>query len=110
MEVREQGLAAAGLRVFVSSGSCLACSGAFEMKGEAGDVVFECEGVSVYVDPISITYLEGATIDYVDSLMEGGFKIENPNAASSGCLPPSAPGRGGASSASGGGCGGGCSH
>ena len=40
-------------------------------------------GVRVYLDSASAMYLEGATVDYVDSLMGGGFKIENPNAASS---------------------------
>jgi iron-sulfur cluster assembly protein len=40
----------------------------------------------VIIDPMSIEYLQGATIDYVEDLMGGGFKIENPNAvASCGC-------------------------
>lgn len=78
----------AGLRVFVSGGGCsgLQYGMAFESEGESDDQVFESGGVTVYVDPISIEYLQGANIDYVDSLMGGGFKIENPNAVSScGC-------------------------
>ena len=47
-----------------------------------GDFVFESNGVRVYLDSASAMYLEGATVDYVDSLMGGGFRIENPNAVS----------------------------
>jgi iron-sulfur cluster assembly protein len=48
--------------------------------------VVETEGVRLIVDPTSRIYLEGATIDFVDSLMGGGFRIDNPNAVSScGC-------------------------
>jgi iron-sulfur cluster assembly protein len=50
------------------------------------DTVIEVEGVKVIVDRVSIAYLVGATIDYVDSLMGGGFAISNPNAVSTcGC-------------------------
>jgi iron-sulfur cluster assembly protein len=83
-----KGLEAAGLRVFVSGGGCsgLQYGMAFETEGESDDHVFETEGVKLYVDPISISYLEGATVDYEESLMGGGFKIENPNAVQScGC-------------------------
>lgn len=79
----------AGLRVFVSGGGCsgLQYGMAFETEGgDAEDVTFEASGLKVFVDPVSIQYLEGANIDFVDSLMGGGFKIENPQAASScGC-------------------------
>lgn len=79
----------AGLRVFVSGGGCsgLQYGMAFETQGgEADDMVFEAHGLQVYLDAISLPYLQGANIDYVDSLMGGGFKIENPNAVSAcGC-------------------------
>jgi iron-sulfur cluster assembly protein len=73
-----------GLRVFIAGGGC---SGfqygmAFENQIEEGDFVFESKGVRLYVDPASAMYLEGANVDYVDSLMGGGFRIENPNAVS----------------------------
>ncbi|NTU64531.1 MAG: iron-sulfur cluster assembly accessory protein, partial [Chloroflexi bacterium] len=43
-------------------------------------------GLKVYVDPVSLEYLYGATIDYVDGLMGAGFRIDNPNAvAACGC-------------------------
>ena len=47
---------------------------------ELGDQTFEVGGVKVVVDPGSYPYLDGAEIDYIDSLMGGGFRIENPNA------------------------------
>ena len=80
----EKNLPGYGLRVFVSGGGC---SGfqygmGFENTTEEGDFVFESNGVRVYLDSASAMYLEGATVDYVDSLMGGGFRIENPNAAS----------------------------
>jgi iron-sulfur cluster assembly protein len=50
------------------------------------DVVTEHHGVKVVVDDVSINYLNGASIDYIEDIMESGFKIENPNAISScGC-------------------------
>ncbi len=82
--MKEKNLTQHGLRVFISGGGC---SGfqygmAFENTMEEGDFVFESNGVRLYVDPASAMYLEGATVDYVDSLMGGGFRIENPNAVS----------------------------
>jgi iron-sulfur cluster assembly accessory protein len=104
----------AGLRVFVSGGGCsgLQYGMAFETEGgEDQDVTFQVEGLTVFVDPISAQYLQGAHIDFVDSLMGGGFKIENPNAASScGCgtsFKPKDEGQAqsqGAQAAQGGGC------
>ena len=76
------------LRVFVQGGGC---SGfqygmALENNIRAADLTGEFEHVQVVVDEISIDYLRGATIDYVDDLMGSGFKIENPNAVSAcGC-------------------------
>ena len=77
------------LRVFVSGGGCsgLQYGMAFEQAPRDFDAVVEpADGVRLIVDPTSLMYLEGATIDYVDSLMGGGFRIENPNAVSTcGC-------------------------
>ena len=109
--MRAKDLGDAGLRVFVSGGGCsgLQYGMAFETAGgEADDMVFEAHGLQVYVDPVSGPYLQGTTIDYVDSLMGGGFKIENPNAVSScGCGSSFKPKGEGAESAApqGGGCG-----
>ena len=76
------------LRVFVSGGGC---SGfqygmALEDNIRETDIVSEQHGVRLVVDEISINYLDGATVDYVDEVMGSGFKIENPNAVSTcGC-------------------------
>ena len=71
------------LRVFVAGGGCsgLQYGMAFEEKGEANDTLVEVDGVKLLVDPTSMGYLYGATIDFVDSLMGGGFRIDNPNSA-----------------------------
>jgi iron-sulfur cluster assembly protein len=59
---------------------------ALEAEPRNYDHVIEHDGVKVFIDPTSMMYLNQATIDYVDSIMGGGFKIENPNAVTScGC-------------------------
>jgi iron-sulfur cluster assembly accessory protein len=76
------------LRVAIEGGGC---SGfqyglGFDRGAQEGDHEFECEGVTVVVDPFSAPYLMGARVDYLETIQEAGFKIENPNAASScGC-------------------------
>lgn len=83
-----KGLHDYGLRVFVQGGGCsgLSYGMAFEDHAEDGDEIVEQDGVQVFVDQISAMYLGGAVIDYTESLMGGGFKIDNPNAISScGC-------------------------
>jgi iron-sulfur cluster assembly protein len=97
------------LRVFVQGGGCsgMQYGMAFEAGPEDNDTVVEVDGVRLVVDPNSMTYLSGATIDFVDSLMGGGFRIDNPNAASScGCGHSF---RTSSSASSGGSTGGGCS-
>ena len=84
----ERNIPTYGLRVFVAGGGCsgLQYGMAFEPKARDFDTVVAQNGVSLFVDPTSLMYLSGATIDFVDTLMGGGFKIENPNAVSScGC-------------------------
>ena len=76
------------LRVFVTGGGCsgLQYGMAFQEAPETGDTVVDCDDVRLLVDPTSMMYLRGATIDYVDSLIGGGFRIDNPNAVSNcGC-------------------------
>ncbi len=81
----EKGLDDHALRVFVSGGGCsgLSYGMTFAEGPELGDQVFETDNVKVVVDPGSIQYLDGARIDYIDNLMGGGFRIENPNAVRS---------------------------
>lgn len=77
-----------GLRVFVSGGGCSGMQYGMAIEKDASefDTIFEQSGIRVIVDPTSMSYLMGATIDYVDNLMGGGFRIDNPNAVSTcGC-------------------------
>ena len=83
--MQEKGLDNYALRVFVSGGGCsgLSYGMTFAEGPEIGDQVFNNGDVQVVIDPGSVQYLDGAEIDYVDSLMGGGFRIENPNAVRS---------------------------
>jgi len=84
----EKGLEGSGLRVFVQGGGCsgLQYGMGFAAEPEPDDHVFDDGGLRVFVDPVSIQYMQGARVDFVDSLMGGGFKVENPNAvANCGC-------------------------
>jgi iron-sulfur cluster assembly accessory protein len=77
-----------GLRVFVQGGGCSGFQyGLMIDEGSGdGDQVFESNGVRLYVDPISVRYLNGAEVDFVDTVTGGGFTIKNPNAVSTcGC-------------------------
>ena len=78
-----------GLRVFVQGGGCSGFQYGLmiEENGQgAGDQVFESHGVKLFVDPISIRYLTGAEVDFVDTITGGGFTIKNPQATSTcGC-------------------------
>ena len=95
-----------GLRVFVSGGGCSGMQYGMALEAEARpyDHVVEKGGVKVFIDPTSMMYLNNAVIDYEDSIMGGGFKIENPNAVSSCGCGTSFKTEGGPA-ASGGGCG-----
>lgn len=69
------------LRVFVESGGC---SGfeygmSFDLP-KPDDNVFESEGVQLLVDPTSLAYLDGTSIDFDDGLHGKGFELKNPNA------------------------------
>ena len=78
----------AGLRVFVQGGGCsgLQYGLMIEESGGVGDQQFESNGVRLFVDPVSISYLRGAEVDFVDTITGGGFTIKNPNAKSTcGC-------------------------
>jgi iron-sulfur cluster assembly protein len=85
----ERQLEGFALRVFVQGGGCsgLSYGMAFEQNFYEQDrVVDAADGVKLVIDPTSLMYMQGSEIDYVDSLMGGGFAINNPNAISScGC-------------------------
>src|SRR5512146_2144681 len=71
----------AGLRVGVVGGGCsgFSYSMAFENTPGMMDKVYEIDGLKVFVDATSAMYLQGATVDYVETLEGAGFKFENPN-------------------------------
>ena len=75
------------LRVFVESGCCSGFEYGMSFDAsKADDVQFESEGVAVLVDPASLAYLDGSSIDFDDGLHGKGFEIKNPNAQSTcGC-------------------------
>jgi iron-sulfur cluster assembly protein len=76
------------LRVFVYPGGCSGMSYGMAFEDEFGDddTIFTQNGLRLVVDENSAHYLQGAQIDYEDSLMGGGFRIFNPNAVRScGC-------------------------
>lgn len=78
----------AKLRIFVQGGGCSGMSYGFTFDTEQNEDDFDIEkdGVKILVDSISAQYLNGATIDYKESLMGSGFSIDNPNAETScGC-------------------------
>ena len=84
----QQGITNAALRVFVSGGGCsgLQYGMAISQEVEEGDTEFTQHDIRVLVDQISAPYLEGASVDFIEDDMGGGFKIDNPNAVSScGC-------------------------
>ena len=84
----EQDAEARVLRVAVEGGGCSGFQYAigFDTGAEPDDLEVESHGVRVVVDPISLPYLRGATIDYSDGLIGAGFRFDNPNVASScGC-------------------------
>ena len=77
-----------GLRVFVQGGGCSGFQYGLMIEETPGntDQVIESNGVKLYVDPISIRYLKGAEVDFVDNVAGGGFTIRNPNATTTcGC-------------------------
>ena len=77
-----------GLRIGILMGGC---SGymyeiGLEKSAKENDVVLEEKGVKIFMNPESIAFMKGSTVDYIDSLQNSGFKISNPNVKTScGC-------------------------
>jgi iron-sulfur cluster assembly protein len=101
------------LRIAIQGGGC---SGfqyglGFDTAAAEGDHELEQHGVTVVVDPFSAPYLQGAEVDYVDSIQAAGFAVNNPNAVSScGCGHSFQVDEGASPEDSAAGCGSGCSH
>ncbi|MBW1754804.1 MAG: iron-sulfur cluster insertion protein ErpA [Deltaproteobacteria bacterium] len=77
-----EGLAEQGLRVRVIGGGCAGFSYDlfFEDETTEMDETFTSHGISIYVDMMSVQYVEGTEIDYVEGLQGAGFKFVNPQA------------------------------
>lgn len=76
------------LRVSVSGGGCSGFQYGFELEdaGTDDDLVIEKSGAKVIIDSVSLMYLTGSEIDYVDDLIGAAFQVRNPNAtAACGC-------------------------
>jgi len=76
------------LRLSVQGGGCSGFQYKFDVDRDQGDddVVIMRDGVTVLVDPVSLQYLAGSEIDFVDDLIGASFKVNNPKAkASCGC-------------------------
>ena len=77
-----------GLRVYITPGGCSGFSYGMVLEDQFDDAdeIFEQDGVRVVVDRFSSSMLDGAEIDYVESLMGAGFSVNNPNAVTTcGC-------------------------
>jgi len=78
----------AGLRVGVVGGGCSGFSYSMSFENNSGlmDKVFDMDGLKVFVDATSLTYLNGCTVDYLETLEGAGFKFDNPQVKSTcGC-------------------------
>jgi iron-sulfur cluster assembly accessory protein len=78
----------AGLRIAVVGGGCsgFSYSMAFENTPNMLDKTYNYEGLKIFVDQASLLYLDGAEVDYVESIEGSGFKFNNPNVKSTcGC-------------------------
>jgi len=76
------------LRVSVEGGGCSGFQYKFNLvqARESDDLAIEKDGVTVLIDPVSVTYMEGSELDYVNDLIGASFQVKNPNAtASCGC-------------------------
>ncbi|HEV2696023.1 MAG TPA: iron-sulfur cluster assembly accessory protein [Verrucomicrobiae bacterium] len=73
------------LRVAVVGGGCSGLQYKMDLQDNPAnrDILVESGGVRVVVDPKSALYVTGSELDYVDALQDGGFKVKNPNAATS---------------------------
>ena len=83
--LQKQGRPGGVLRVAVVGGGCSGLQYEMELHDQPAsrDILVESGGIKVVVDPKSALYVTGSELDFVDALQEGGFKVKNPNAASS---------------------------
>src|SRR5262245_28322473 len=82
--LQRQGRPNGVLRVAVVGGGCSGLQYKMDLQDQPAnrDILVESSGIKVVVDPKSALYVTGSELDYIDALQEGGFKVKNPNAAS----------------------------
>lgn len=80
--IADEGNAALKLRVYIQGGGCSGFQYGFEFDEEQAedDLAVDTDGVVLVVDPLSLQYLAGSAVDYVESLHGAQFTIRNPNA------------------------------
>jgi iron-sulfur cluster assembly protein len=85
--VEEKGEPGKALRIFIERGGCAGMSYGITLdEPQTSDYTAEKDGVKVIVDPESLPFLQGSTVDYCDDLTGTGFRIQNPKASRScGC-------------------------
>jgi iron-sulfur cluster assembly accessory protein len=83
--LQRQNRPAGVLRVAVVGGGCSGLQYKMDLQDAPAnrDILVESSGIRVVVDPKSALYVTGSELDYVDALQDGGFKVKNPNAATS---------------------------
>ncbi|MBM3840071.1 MAG: iron-sulfur cluster assembly accessory protein [Verrucomicrobia bacterium] len=81
--LNKQGRPNGVLRVAVVGGGCSGLQYKMDLQNQPAnrDILVETAGVKVVVDPKSALYVTGSELDYLDALQDGGFKVKNPNAA-----------------------------
>ena len=87
-EIAGQDPAKPMLRISVEGGGCSGFQYTFDLVGgrDADDIAIERDGATVLIDPVSIVYMAGSEIDFVDDLIGASFRIHNPQAtAACGC-------------------------
>ena len=84
--INDAGTPLACLRVYVEGGGCAGFRYglSLEQNKSDDDFEFDLDGIALLVDPVSRTMIEGLSVDFVDSLIQTGFKFSNPN-HSGGC-------------------------
>ncbi len=82
--LQRQGRPNGVLRVAVVGGGCSGLQYKMDLQDQPAnrDILVESGGIKVVVDPKSALYVTGSELDYIDALQDGGFKVKNPNAAS----------------------------
>src|SRR4051794_38620639 len=86
--IERENLQGSGLRVGVVGGGCSGFQYSLDLEKEphAGDLIFNHEGLKIFIDPMSAQYLNGTQVDYVETAYASGFSFSNPQAKSTcGC-------------------------